>query len=291
MKTGIYMKQTTIFKSDAHREKVLKQYDTVLANFKGNIRQQMVPTNFGETHVLSYGNEDHPKLILLHGANSNAASWIKDLVLYSKEYKVYVIDIIGEPGKSEQNRLPYKGDYYSDWLNEIFQQLKIAEASLVGLSQGGWLAIKFAARNPEKVSQLILLSPGGIVKTKRSFVLKAILFSFLGNAGKRKINKLIMGSQKIDQPILDFMNLMQSSVNARMDKEYIFSDEELKNITMPVFFIGGADDVIRDSQQIKERLERLLPDFESYIDSEKGHVLVGLADKINTFLIKRRNHH
>ncbi|GEJ44767.1 alpha/beta fold hydrolase [Chryseobacterium sp. ON_d1] len=291
MKTGIYMKQTTIFKSDAHREKVLEQYDTVLANFKGNIRQQMVPTNFGETHVLSYGNEDHPKLILLHGANSNAASWIKDLVLYGKEYKVYVIDIIGEPGKSEQNRLPYKGDHYSDWLNEIFQQLKIAEASLVGLSQGGWLAIKFASRYPEKVSQLILLSPGGIVKTKRSFVLKAILFSFLGNAGKRKINKLIMGSQKIDQPILDFMNLMQSSVNARMDKEYIFSDEELKNITMPVFFIGGADDVIRDSQQIKERLERLLPDFESYIDPEKGHVLVGLADKINTFLINRRDHH
>ena len=58
---------------------------------------------------------------------------------------------------------------------------------------------------------------------------------------------------------------------------------------MSVFFIGGAGDVVRDSQQIKERLEGLLPDFESYIDPDKGHVLVGLADKINTFLLKRRN--
>lgn len=283
------MKQTTIFRSDAHKERVLEQYDTALANFKGNIRQQAVPTSFGETHVLSYGNEDHPKLILLHGANSNAASWMKDLALYSKEYKVYAIDIIGEPGKSEQNRLPYKGSYYSDWLFEVFQQLKITKASLVGLSQGGWLAIKFAARYPEKISQLVLLSPGGIVKTQRSFILKAMFFSLLGNAGKRKINKLITGSQKIDQSVLDFMNLMQSSVDSRMDKEYIFSDEELKNMTMSVFFIGGAGDVIRNSQQIKERLEGLLPDFESYIDPDKGHVLVGLADKINTFLLKRRN--
>ncbi|RKE82475.1 alpha/beta fold hydrolase [Chryseobacterium sp. AG363] len=283
------MKQTTTFRSGAHKERVMEQYDGALANFKGNIRQQAVPTSFGETHVISYGNEDHPKLILLHGANSNAASWMKDLALYSKEYKVYAIDIIGEPGKSEQNRLPYKGNYYSDWLFEVFQQLKITKFSLVGLSQGGWLAIKFAARYPEKISQLVLLSPGGIVKTQRSFVFKAIFFSLLGNAGKRKINKLITGSQKIDQSVLDFMSLMQSSVNARIDKEYIFSDEELKNMTMPVFFIGGAGDVVRDSQQIKERLEGLLPDFESYVDPDKGHVLVGLADKINAFLLKRRN--
>lgn len=283
------MKQTTIFRSDAHKERVLEQYDTALANFKGNIRQQVVPTNFGETHVLSYGNEDHPKLVLLHGANSNAASWMKDLALYSKEYKVYAIDIIGEPGKSEQNRLAYQGNDYSDWLNEVFQQLKITKASLVGLSQGGWLAIKFAARYPEKISQLVLLSPAGVVKTERSFVVKAVFFSLLGNAGKRKINKLITGSQKIDQSVMDFMDLMQSSVEARMDKEYIFSDEELRNIAMPVFFIGGVDDVIRDSIEIKERLERLLPDFESYIDPDKGHVLIGLADKINAFLLKRRN--
>ncbi|WP_288446728.1 alpha/beta hydrolase [uncultured Chryseobacterium sp.] len=283
------MKQTTVFRSEIHKKRVLEHYDNALANFKGNIRQQVVSTNFGQTHVLSYGNEDHPKLILLHGANSNAASWMKDFALYSKEYKVYAIDIIGEPGKSEPNRLPYDGNDYSNWLNEVFQQLKITEASLVGLSQGGWLAVKFAARYPEKVSKLVILSPGGIVKTKLSFVLKAIFFSLLGAAGKRKINKLITGSQKIDQPVLDFMNLMQSSVDARIDKEYIFSDEELKSMTMPVFFIGGADDAVRDSRQIKERLEGLLPDFECYIDPDKGHVLIGLADTINDFLLRRRN--
>ena len=283
------MKQKTIFRSDDHRKRVLGQYDASLANFSGNIRQEIIQTSFGKTNVLSYGNDESPKLVLLHGANSNASSWLKDLSFYGKKYNVYLIDIIGEPGKSEENRLPYEDESYSKWLDEVFQGLGIEKAGLVGLSQGGWLAVRFAAKYPEKVQQLVLLSPGGIVFTAGSFILKAILYSFLGGYGKRKINSLIAGHQKIDRQVLDFMELMQASVHARMDKEYIFSDEELRNLTMPVFFIGGAHDVIRDSEKIKTRLEGLLPDFDYYIDEGKGHVLVGFAEIISEFLSKRKN--
>lgn len=280
------MKQKTVFRSNDYQEKVLAQYENSLSNFKGDIRQEIIGTGFGKTHILSYGDDAHPKLVLLHGANSNATSWIKDFPLYSEKYKVYAIDIIGEPGKSEQNRLPYENDDYSDWLSDVFQQLQIKNADLIGLSQGGWLAVKFAVKFPEKVNRLVLLSPAGIVKTESGFIMKAIFYALLGGFGKRKINQLIMGSQKVDQSVIDFMDLMQVSVNSRMDKEYIFSDDELRKLTMPAFFIGGANDVIRDSGKIKARLENLLPGFTFYIDREKGHVLVGLADKIKTFLWK-----
>ncbi|NIF06493.1 alpha/beta hydrolase [Chryseobacterium sp. Tr-659] len=282
------MKHKTIFKSDDHRKRVLNKYDITLAQLKGNIKQQKVYTSFGETSVLSYGNDEYPKLILLHGANSNASSWVKDICFYGKRYKVYAIDIIGEPGKSEPKRLPYEDDSYSDWLNEVFEQLQIEKLHLLGLSQGGWLAVRFAVKFPEKIDRLVLLSPAGIVNTTKSFIFKAVLFSFLGSFGKRKINNLILGNQKVDQQVLDFMDLMQSSVNARMEKEYIFSDEELKNMTMPTLFIGGAHDVIRDSGKIKDRLQALLPDFEFYIDPEKGHILLDLADRINVFLMKEK---
>ncbi|MFZ4929592.1 alpha/beta fold hydrolase [Chryseobacterium sp. Mn2064] len=280
------MKQKTVFKSNDDKEKVLMQYENSLSNFNGSIQQDIVDTSFGKTHVLSYGNDAHPKLVLLHGANSNATSWIKDFSLYSEKYKVYAVDVVGEPGKSDQNRLPYGNDNYSDWLNEVFQKLQIENANLIGLSQGGWLAVKFAVKFPKKVNTLILLSPAGIVNTEGGFIMKAVLYSLFGGFGKRKINQLIMGNQKVDQSVVDFMDLMQASVNSRMDKEYIFSDDELRKLTMPTFFIGGANDVIRNSVKIKERLTSLLPDFTFYIDPEKGHVLIGLTEKIKAFLSK-----
>lgn len=280
------MKQKTVFKSNNHKEKVMMQYDRSLSNFNGAIREEMVETVFGKTNVLSFGNDACPPLVLLHGANSNAASWIKDFVQYGKEYKVYAIDIIGEPGKSEPNRLSYDSENYGEWLNEVFKKLEIDRAYLVGLSQGGWIAIKFGVKYPEKIIKLAVLSPAGIVNTNGGFIFKAVFYSLLGGPGKKKMNKLIIGSQKIDHQVLDFMNLMQSAVNSRMDKEYIFSDEELKKLTMPVLFIGGAHDVIRNSEKIETRFAALLTDFESYIDTEKGHVLIDLATPIQEFFEK-----
>ncbi|MGH1518111.1 alpha/beta fold hydrolase [Chryseobacterium sp. JK1] len=280
------MKQTAVFKSNDHKENVLKWYNNSLSDFNGIISQEIVETDFGKTNVLSYGNEEGSQLVLLHGANSNASSWIKDFAKYGKDYKVYAIDVIGEPGKSDQNRLPYESDDYSEWLNEVFQQLQIENVDLIGLSQGGWLAVKFAVKFPEKVNKLILLSPAGIVNTEGSFIMKAVLYSLLGGFGKRKINQLIVGNQKVDQSVIDFMDLMQASVNSRMDREYIFSDDELRKLIMPTFFIGGANDVIRNSVKIKERLMGLLPDFTFYIDNEKGHVLIGFSEKIKAFLSK-----
>ncbi|MBV8325014.1 alpha/beta hydrolase [Chryseobacterium sp.] len=278
------MKQEAVFISDDSQKQVIRQYDHSLADFNGNIQQRIINTNFGETHVLGYGDPAKPKLVLLHGANSNATSWLKDFPVYSKNYMIYAVDCMGEPGKSDANRLPYDGEDYADWLNEVFQELKVETADIVGLSQGGWIAVKFAVKYSGKAGKLILLSPAGIVPTSGSFIFKAVLYSLLGKYGKNKINQLIIGNQKPDQSVLDFMSLMQQSVNSRMDKEYIFSDDELKKITNPTLFIGGKYDVIRDSEKIETRLRHLLPDVESFIDSEKGHVLIGLADKITAFL-------
>lgn len=98
-----------------------------------------------------------------------------------------------------------------------------------------------------------MFSPVGIVNTSGNFILKAVLYSFLGSFGNRKINKMIIGNQQLDSRVLDFMNLMSSAINFRMDKEYIFSDEGLKKLTMPILFIGGAYGVVRDSEKIKNK--------------------------------------
>ena len=126
--------------------------------------------------MIASGEKTAPPLILLHGSGSNAVSWAGDVAQYSLSFRVYAVDIPGEPGKSAEKRFPWDGPAYAEWLEDILDELQINKTTLLGLSQGGWIAIKFAVCDPERVDKLVLLAPGGIVPTKVSFILAAILF-------------------------------------------------------------------------------------------------------------------
>ncbi|MGE8421692.1 MAG: alpha/beta fold hydrolase, partial [Sphingobacterium siyangense] len=76
---------------------------------------------------------------------------------------------------------------------------------------------------------------------------------------------------------------------ARIEKEYIFSDDELSRLTMPVLFIGGEQDVIRSTQKIARRLQNIVTDFTIIVIPEMGHVLTGLVPRIFPFLNKTKH--
>ncbi|MFZ4860733.1 alpha/beta fold hydrolase [Sphingobacterium sp. Mn56C] len=274
----------SIFKSEAGKLQIIKAYDEALQKLDGQLQSSFIHTSFGDTHLLTNENEGKEVLLLLHGASSNASSWLSDWEIYKKDFRIIAIDIIGEAGKSAETRLPYTTNDYANWLNEVLTALDVQKVNIVGLSQGGWLAIRFASSFPQKVNKIVLLAPAGIVPTEGKFILKAILYSLLGTLGKKKINKLVLGGQVVDPKVRSFMDLTQSNFQARMDKEYLFKDQELSKVTMPTLFIGGAKDVIRSADKIAARLQAVLPNFKSIIDPAKGHVLVDTAATINQFL-------
>lgn len=64
---------------------------------------------------------------------------------------------------------------YAEWLWDVINGLEIKKASIAGISQGGWTALRFATCYPAFVDKLILLTPAGIAPTNLSFLLKALL--------------------------------------------------------------------------------------------------------------------
>lgn len=48
------------------------------------------------------------------------------------------------------------------WLDEVLRALAADRVSIVGVSLGGWLALDYAARRPERVERIAVLSPGGV---------------------------------------------------------------------------------------------------------------------------------
>jgi pimeloyl-ACP methyl ester carboxylesterase len=197
----------------------------VLKNWPVPYETLTVTTRHGDTHVISCGEKTGPPLVLLHGLASNAVSWVGDVEQYSRHFRVFAVDIPGEPGRSAPNRPSWEGPDFAEWTEDLLNGLGLEKASIVGLSQGGWTALKFATCRP-----------------------------------------------------------IMTHFNARIGKDYLFSDDELARLVMPVMLLGGVEDVVHPVDVIVTRMRKFVPQLQAEIIPDMGHALVNLAGRIIPFL-------
>lgn len=275
---------TVAFKSKEGKEEVLKYYDFLLT--KGSVEHEkiMVNTSYGETFIIAMGKKELPSLILLHGSGMNSSMWIKEMEEYSKTHRVYAVDMPGEPGKSDENQLPFGGDEFSNWLNDVFNELFIEKASIVGISLGAWLGTKFAIRYSDKVDKLILLCPAGIGPQKKSFIFKFLFYSIFGEKGIDKLYYKINGDKPIPEIMLNYQKLIAKHFNFRKVTIPIFTDNELRKLTMPVALFVGGKDVMLHSEKTANRLGSLLNHAEINFIQEEGHSIINQGNEIRKFL-------
>jgi pimeloyl-ACP methyl ester carboxylesterase len=267
------MRTETLYKTAAGQQAIMSAYDAALATYWPAHVTLTVPTRYGETFAVVAGPPDAPPLVLLHGAGSNSAVWAGDAAAYTPYFRVYAVDLIGEPGKSAPARPPWEGPAFAEWLADVLDGLELPRVALVGISQGGWTALKFATAWPERVERLILLAPGGVVKDRPSFLLRAVGWSIFGARGTEKLKRLVLGDTEIPAELDEYLMLIMTEFKPRIGALPIFGDEELARLTMPVLLIGGDRDVIRDETAMAARLKATAPDVQTVILPGVGHTL------------------
>lgn len=282
----------SIYKSAEGERAVRERYLKFLTYWPVPNQQLRVPTREGETFVVVSGPEDAPALVLLHGASGNAAMWMGDVATWAKEYRVYAIDVIGDAGLSAPSRPPLVSDAHALWLDDVLQGLHLEHASFLGVSNGGWLALDYATRHPDRVESLVVLCPGGIIRAK-NILITALPFLLLGKWGARRVREMILGRMppspsKAHQAFADFIALIFQHLRPRTARHPILRDEQLRRLTMPVLVILGDKDVIFDSAAIKQRVEHTLPHAEIRYLPEAGHFIPGQTAPILDFLMKSR---
>ncbi|WP_290702707.1 alpha/beta hydrolase [Amphritea sp.] len=249
----------TIYKSTEGKQAVLEHYESVIKQWPVACNQLRISTCEGETHLICCGDETLPPLLLLHGSMSNASAWYFDIEAWSKHFRIYAVDMIGEPGFSASARPLLGSDAYALWLDDVLSELGLSQVAIVGESLGGWLALDYATRRPDKVTKLALLAPGG-VGPQRNFLFKALPLLLLGGWGKRKIRQMIFGPlDKKPSPIMlefrKFLELITKNFQPRIEKLPLLSDQDLKKIQASVLAIVGGKDVLLDSKVTQTRLE------------------------------------
>jgi pimeloyl-ACP methyl ester carboxylesterase len=278
-----------IYKSPEGERLVRERYLAFLQHWPVVHQQLRIPTSQGETFVVASGAEGAPPLLLLHGGAGNSAMWIGDIRAFAGRFRVYAIDMIGEAGLSAPSRPALASDAFALWLDEVLWALSVDRASIAGVSLGGWLALDYATRRPNRVQKVAVLCPGGIGRQKVAIVFATIALRMCGSWGKRKLLERILGRPPADPPpaakaFMNFVSLIHQHFRPRMVKLPIFSDDALRRLNMPVLAIVGARDVLLDSAETRRRLERHAPKPEVVYLPEAGHYIPGQTERVLAFL-------
>ncbi|MDA4128422.1 MAG: alpha/beta hydrolase [Thaumarchaeota archaeon] len=97
-------------------------------------------------------------MVLLHGLDAHSGSWRRTVPYFVGKIRVIAPSL--PPTFVLGERLPVSR--YVSFVEELFSKLKITTAQVVGHSMGGWVALRFALRNPELVGSLVLEDTAGV---------------------------------------------------------------------------------------------------------------------------------
>ena len=102
-------------------------------------------------------DSDTPPLMLLHGFGTSIGHWRHNLETLSQAHTVYALDMLGF-GASEKAIAPYDASFWVEQIYDFWRTFIHRPVVLIGNSIGSLIALTAAARHPEMVQGLIMLS-------------------------------------------------------------------------------------------------------------------------------------
>lgn len=195
-------------------------------------------------------------IVFIHGLSDSLEYWARISSQLSEEYKILRYDLRGH-GKTEFSG--FTMDDLADDLYELMQSLNIEKASLIGLSLGGNVALKFAVKYPNLAENLVIMSSFSEVddnlKSKFIEFRNAIDIGFMEFFDV--IIKYVLSQDIIDknydalqankEVLAESANLDGIKNGIEIGMEFNVTDE-LNKINVPALILAGRDDEISTNE-------------------------------------------
>jgi 3-oxoadipate enol-lactonase len=106
-------------------------------------------------HYSDYGDKSKAPVVFIHGFPFSQAMWEPQVEAFRRDYRVITYDVRGH-GLTGAGDGQYLLEIFVDDLIALLDHLKIQKAALVGLSMGGYIALRTVERNPDRVRAMVL---------------------------------------------------------------------------------------------------------------------------------------
>ncbi len=138
------------------------EYPYPVAQFRFQSQRQAVEMAYLDVAPAA-GTANGRTAVLLHGKNFCAGTWGPTIDVLSRAgYRVIAPDQIGFCKSSKVENYQFSFQQLAANTNALLQSLGIREATLIGHSTGGMLAIRYALSYPQQTRQLVLVDPIGL---------------------------------------------------------------------------------------------------------------------------------
>ena len=243
---------------------------------------------FGQK-IRYYESGQGPVVILLHGMGSSGEIWAANIGPLSKQFHVYAPDQIGF-GHSDKPLMDYKIATYVDFLQEFMRVLAVPRATIVGSSNGGWIAASFAIKNPEMVEKLLLVDAVGLSPTTPPSGVepKPVDFSYASLAATRSaLERFFYNKRRVTDNLVRrvFEGHLQTNDGYTIQRllsnrtaEYL--GDNLRSIHVPTLIIWGREDSVVPLVNA-ERFQATITGSQVVIIDECGHA--SMAEKPSEF--------
>lgn len=203
-------------------------------------------------YIEIYGPSDAPAVILLHHGLGSTRSWDAQISPLAKEFRLIVYDRWGY-GKSDPRSnfsIPYFKEDLQDLL-VLMDYFEVTQASLVGHSDGGTLALYFSAQYPQRVQNMIVVAAHIYIEPKMETGVENLHYSYEID---KRIQKGLRRLHK-NQAQTVFYNWYNGW--ADIDKRNWDIRPIINNITAPTLVIQGTEDEYATSQHAEDVADSL----------------------------------
>ncbi len=102
-----------------------------------------------------------PVIVLIHGITSNSQTWSRVMPTLARHFTVIAPDLAGH-GDSDKPKGDYSLGAHASGVRDLLIKLGHEQATIVGHSLGGGIAMQFSYQFPERCERLVLVDSGGL---------------------------------------------------------------------------------------------------------------------------------
>ena len=133
----------------------------------------------------SSGNSSGRPVVFIHGFPFSQEMWNPQVLPLSFDYRVITYDIRGH-GESDVGDGQYLIEFFVDDFIGLLDHLKVDRAIVVGLSMGGYIALRAIERNPERFRALVLCDTRSEADSNQGKIKRALNVRLVKTEGVRK---------------------------------------------------------------------------------------------------------
>ncbi|HEX9083100.1 MAG TPA: alpha/beta hydrolase [Gemmatimonadaceae bacterium] len=217
-------------------------------------------------------------ILLIHGAGMSARSWALQIQGLSPSHQVLAMDL---PGHGASDPIAEGSiESYTDAACSLLTMLGIGPVFVAGHSLGGSVALALAARRPELVKGLVLIS--SCAKTPQSGgTFKALLGSLPAPFGRMLFSStarsflFALGANKtaVQLALRDLRNCRPETIRKDMAAaEAMNLENAAQDLRIPTLILCGTSDIVTPLR-LSEKLTGLIPGAQLHVVDGAGHML------------------